>query len=146
MLLLLLLRTNKETKWARATCAPLAEKREKHRRVDLSHSAFGPHGVRHRYKFQFNDLREHAFYSGDERSTRSTTHLRRDLRQVVETHPVAPAHVVDDARVSRVETPHERHKRRVFLLGFGHEPPPVIVDSPVLLLTWSGAQIRDVRS
>lgn len=59
------------------------------------------------------------------------TDSRDNVCQVVQAHPVAPAHVVDDPGALRVEAPHEGQKRRLVLVGLGSEPAPVVVGRKV---------------
>lgn len=49
---------------------------------------------------------------------------RRDLGQVVETHPVAPLHVVDASRVLGIEALHDAEKSGFVLLRFRQKPAP----------------------
>lgn len=48
-----------------------------------------------------------------------------DFREVVQTHPVAPLHVVDASRVLQIELLHGKGKRGAVPLRLRPEPPPV---------------------
>lgn len=65
------------------------------------------------------------------------SHSRHDLRQVVQAHPVAPAHVVDGASVLRVEALHEGEKRSFVFVGLRPEPASIVV---LLFSTGSGGE------